>query len=99
MRSFHRIDLGGRSGFTLSEVLVATGVLALVLLSSYALIERDAHLSRSVLGISVAETRAQSMLFGIERELADARGESPLGQLTATLSAGNVAEVQVDATL
>ena len=62
---FHRAG----AGFTLVEALVAGCVLSLVLLSSYALIQHDSTLSQSTLGISVAETRAQAMLHGLERKL------------------------------
>lgn len=95
LETLHR----GRAGFTLIEALVAGCVLSLVLISSYALLQNDATLSRSTLGISVAETRAQAMLHGLERELADARGANPVAQLTLSISDTDVAGLRVDSTL
>ena len=69
---------------------VASCVLSLVLLSSYALLQNDATLSRSTLGISVAETRAQAMLHGLERELADARGANPIAPAKAAMIATRI---------
>lgn len=92
---FHRT----RGGFTLIEALVAGCVLSLVLISSYALLQNDATLSRSTLGISVAETRAQAMLHGLERELADARGANPIAQLTQTATDSETGSLRVDSTL
>lgn len=89
----------GRAGFTLVEALVAGCVLSLVLLSSYALLQNDATLSRSTLGISVAETRAQAMLHGLERELADARGANPVAQLTQPVTDSDVTGLRADSTL
>lgn len=88
-----------RAGFTLVETLVAACVLGLVLLSSYGLLHSDASLSRSTLGIAVAETRAQQMLHGFERELADARGANPVAQLTQTAPPEEQTGLRVDSTL
>lgn len=88
-----------RGGFTLLETVVATSILSAVLLTSYALLSRDADVSRSSLGIAIAEARAQSMLHGLERELADARGESPRATLVQTLASGATGAVRVSSTL
>jgi prepilin-type N-terminal cleavage/methylation domain-containing protein len=89
----------GASGFTLLEVLIASTVLTIALLCVYGLMTHDNQISQSTLGISYAEQKAQSLLYGLERELADARGANPKATLTANLNAGNNAHVQVDSTL
>lgn len=88
-----------RAGFTLVESLIAGSIFALVILGAYAALSRDATLSRSSLGISVAEMRAQQMLFAIEREVAGARGASPRTTATVALAAGATAELRVASTL
>jgi hypothetical protein len=98
MRTLTR-SFGGSTGLTLSEALVAASILAVVLLSSYALIQHDTQVSRSSLGIAVVESRAQAMLHGLERELADARGANPVAHLVQSASAAAVNHVEVDSTL
>lgn len=88
-----------RAGFTLVETLVAASILGAVLLACFTMLTHDAEVSRSTLGIAVAETRAQSMVHGLERELADARGESPRATLVQALGAGETGTARVSATL
>ncbi|MCB9913649.1 MAG: hypothetical protein H6828_00710 [Planctomycetes bacterium] len=90
---------GRKRGMTILELLVCTSLLATILLSVFAVIERDTHLARSTLGIAVAETKAQQMLRDIEAELADARGTNPIAQVTMGLGSGSTAELVVDSTL
>ncbi|MFO1009025.1 MAG: prepilin-type N-terminal cleavage/methylation domain-containing protein [Planctomycetota bacterium] len=87
------------AGFTLTEALIAASLFSVVLLSSYALLQQDAQVSQSALGISVAESRAQSMLHGLERELADARGASPTATLVNALGSNDSASMRVSSTL
>lgn len=87
-----------RSGFTLVEALIAGTVLSIVLLTAYGMLQHDAQLSRSTLGISIAETRCQSMVTEFERELADARGASPIAVQTGALPS-NGTLVTVSSTL
>lgn len=94
-----RITSHARSGFTLMEAIVATSILVVVLLASFGMLSRDTTLTRSSLGIQVAETRAQQMLHGLERELADARGANPTATLTAGVPSGGNRPLQVDSTL
>jgi hypothetical protein len=77
-----------RAGFTINEILFATAIMTVVLLASFALLQHDVQMQRSSLSISVAETKAQSMLYKLERELVDARGESPRATLTLSLGSG-----------
>jgi prepilin-type N-terminal cleavage/methylation domain-containing protein len=92
--------VGGESGgFTLLEMLVASSVLTIALISVFGLMTRDSQLSQSTIGISVAEQKAQALLYGLERELADARGANPKATLTANLGAGNTSQAAVDSTL
>src|SRR5437899_505713 len=87
-----------RAGFTLLEIMFAAGITTVLLLAAFALMDRESQLSRSTLGISVAETRAQQMLHGLERETSDARGANPKCTITAALGASNTAGIQVDST-
>lgn len=88
-----------RSGMTIMELTVASSIIAIILLSSFALLERDVNLSQSTVGISVAEMKAQQMLRKIEGELADARGATLNAVVTAQCAATDTTHVQVDSTL
>ena len=100
MKSSHRNEMHGRrGGFTLLETLIASGVLTIALICVFGLMTRDTQISQSTIGISVAEQKAEALLCGLERELADARGANPKATLTATLGAGAANHVSVDSTL
>ncbi len=78
---------------------MATSILVVILLSVFAVIERDSSLARSTLGITVAEMRAQQMLRRLQGDLADARGENPIASITASLGAADTDALTVDWTL
>ena len=99
MRRTSQLSPRPTAGFTLVEVMIASSVLVLILLAALATISRDAELSRSTLGISVAEMRAQQMLFSLSRELADARGANPRATAAVTVGAGETGSLTVDSTL
>jgi hypothetical protein len=84
---------------TMVELTVSLSISATILLSVFAVIQRDTQLAHSTLGISLAETKAQQLLRDLESELADARGANPIAQLTATLAAGTLGDLEVDSTL
>ena len=88
-----------RAGFTLVEIAVAAAITTVILLAAFALMDRESQLSRSTLGISIAETRAQQMLHGLEREISDARGANPKCTITAALGDLDTTQIQVDSTL
>jgi prepilin-type N-terminal cleavage/methylation domain-containing protein len=60
MRRTTYLTARATSGFTLVEIMIASSVLVLILLAAFATITRDAELSRSTLGISVARSRCCS---------------------------------------
>ncbi len=84
---------------TMVELIISFSIMATLLLSVFAVIQRDTHLANSTLGISLAEMKAQQMLRKIETELANARGANPIAQLTSTLNAGSTNDIHVDSTL
>jgi type II secretory pathway pseudopilin PulG len=86
-------------GFTLLEVLIASGVLTIALICVFGMLTHENQLSQSTIGISVAEQKAATMLYDLERELADARGSTPTATLTATLGGGQTNHIAVDSTL
>ncbi|HJO27187.1 MAG: hypothetical protein CMK00_03005 [Planctomycetes bacterium] len=88
-----------RSGFSLLEMVIASTLLTFILMASFALIERNGHLSVSTLGIAAAEQNAQRMLYSLERELADARGANPLAAVTTDLQEGATTALFVDSSL
>jgi len=88
-----------RRGFTLTEVVIASAILVVVMLSIFGLVQRDSQLAQSTLGISVAEMKAQQMLRTIEGELADARGANPIAALAADLAPDEAGAIEVDSTL
>jgi hypothetical protein len=89
---------GSRGGFTLLETLIASSVLTVALICVFGLMTHDSQISQSTIGISVAEQKAQALLCGLERELADARGANPKATLTSGVGPGaNL--IAVDSTL
>lgn len=84
-----RASRGARAGFTINEILFATTIMTIVLLGSFVAMQRDVQLQRSSLSISVVESKAQAMLYRLERELSDARGEVPRATLASALSPGD----------
>lgn len=88
-----------RAAFTLIEILIASGIMTAVLLACMGLLLRDGQLSRSTLGIALAETRAQQMLHALQRELCDARGTNPKAVVTLAIASGTTGALQVDSTL
>jgi hypothetical protein len=95
----HQGSRRARSGFSIVELIVATTLFVVVMASSLALMERDAHLSRSTLAISAIEDQANQMLHRIERELADALVDTPTAIVTNQLAAGSTTMLRVDSTL
>ena len=88
----------GQAGFTINEILFAATITTVVLLASFLAMQRDVQLQRSSISIAVAESKAQAMLFKLERELSNARGESPRATLTSTAGSGDGA-LQLTSTL
>lgn len=88
----------GRRGTTLIELLMSASILVVVLLSVFALVQRDSELSEATIGISDAETKAQTMLRRLEMELVHARGARPTATLTLDLSGAETGLVQVSST-
>ncbi len=81
------------------ELTVASGIISIILLSSFALLERDSQLAHSTLGISVAEMKAQQMLRKIEGELSDVRGATLTAVVSSECGATQSTHLQVDSTL
>lgn len=81
------------------EAIVASTLVAIMLLGTLALISRDTRLSRTILRTGNVEIMAQEMLFQIERHLANAHGESPMAIVTQQLDSGMTARLVVDSTL
>jgi len=89
----------GASGFTLVEVIVAGSILAGCLYAILGMAFRENQSGQSTLSIGSAETKAQEMLYSLERELVHARGASPAAVLTQALGAGELSSITVDSTL
>jgi len=88
-----------RAGFTIVEILFATTIMTGVLLASFIAMQRDVQLQRSSLSVSVAESKAQSMLYKLERELGDARGANPRATLSSALGPGGTTALVTPNTL
>ena len=84
---------------TILELSVASSIIAVILLASFALLQRDNDLAHSTLGIAVAEMKAQQMLRKLEGELADARGATLNAVISAQCASDQTSHLQVDSTL
>ncbi|MBK7641534.1 MAG: prepilin-type N-terminal cleavage/methylation domain-containing protein [Planctomycetes bacterium] len=87
-----------RSGFSLVEVLFAAGVISVVLLGSILLLSHDMQVSKSSISVQVAQNQAQTLIYSLEKELSNARGERPVATLTGALGAGAGGVITLDST-
>lgn len=85
-----------RAGYSIIELMIATTLFVVVMVSSLALMERDAHLSRSTLKITAIEDQSTQMLYRIERELSHALVSTPKAILRTPLGAGETARLEID---
>lgn len=76
-------------GSTIIELLIAMTLFTVVLLASMAMIDSGRDLSIKTMAVSSTEDLSQQMLYGLERELANAHGHEPIGVLGVALTAGS----------
>ena len=77
-----RAGRGSRRGSTMLEFVIASGILAAVILAIFGLVRRDTDLSRATLGIAVAEIKAREIVDTV-REAYGVGGASFLDLLDA----------------
>jgi hypothetical protein len=80
------------------EITITSAILVVVLFATFGIMQRDSELSKATIGIQIAETRAQQMLYELQSELADARGERPIASVAESLESAGTTLV-VDDTL
>lgn len=94
-----RVRYTRRSGYSIVELMIATTLFVVVMVSSLALMERDAHLSKSTLSITAIEDQSTQMLYRIERELADGLIDTPKIVLGNAMTANETGQMVVADTL
>ena len=87
-----------RAGFTLVESSFAATMLGVVLLGSIVLLARNTQMSQGSIGVHVAQNQAQALIYRLERELANARGERPVATLGEALGGGTGGTLRLDST-
>jgi len=85
-----------RSGFTLVEAIFAATLISVVIMGSVMLLSHDMDVSKSSISVQVAQNQAQTLIYAMEKELANAKGERPVATLTAALGAGAGGTVSLD---
>jgi Tfp pilus assembly protein PilV len=85
-----------RSGFTLVEALFAASLVSIVILGSIMLVSHDMQVSRSSISVQVAQNQAQTLIYAMEKELSNARGERPVATLTSALGTGSGGTLSLD---
>jgi len=88
-----------RSGYSLLELTFSVSIYALILLTTLGMLERDTHLSQSVLSTSHVEQMAQELIYRLKGELANAQGANPMAIVTADLGDMETQILRVDSTL
>jgi type II secretory pathway pseudopilin PulG len=86
------------SGFTLVESVFAASLLVIVILGAISLLSRDMQVSRGSITVQVAQNQAQTLIYALEKELANARGERPVTTLTAGLGSGSGGTIALEST-
>ena len=75
-----------RAGSTLIEVTFSTAILSVLLLSIFAVLERQGQLGTAALSTSITENRAIELASRLRRELVSARGKRVRCVLTAPIN-------------
>jgi Tfp pilus assembly protein PilX len=88
-----------RSGFTLVESIFAATLISVVIMGSIMLLSHDMDVSRSSISVQVAQNQAQTLIYALEKELSNAKGERPVASLTSALGAGAAGTVSLDSSL
>ena len=91
-----RATPNSRSAFTLVESLFAATLVGVVILGSLALLSRDMEVSRSSISVQVAQNQAQTLIYALEKELSNARGERPVATLTNAIGPGTLGGIALD---
>jgi hypothetical protein len=85
-----------QSGFTLVEGLFAATLVSVVIMGSILLLSHDMEVSKSSISVQAAQNQAQTLIYALEKELSNARGERPVATLTVGLGAGTGGTVTLD---
>ncbi len=85
-----------RSAFTLVESVFAATLVSVVILGSIALLSRDMEVSKSSISVQVAQNQAQTLIYALEKELSNARGERPVATLTSAIGSGTLGSILLD---
>jgi len=85
-----------RSGFTLVESIFSVTLLGVVIMGSVMLFSHDMEVSRGSISVQVAQNQAQALIYAVEKELSNARGERPVASLTGALGSGAGGTLSLD---
>lgn len=85
-----------RSAFTLVESVFASTLVGIVILGSIVLLSRDMEVSKRSISVQVAQNQAQTLIYALEKELANARGERPVATLTSAISSAATGSILLD---
>jgi len=88
-----------RSGHTLLELTFSMSIYVVILLSTLGMLERDTHLSQSVLSTTHVEQMAQELIYRLKGELANAQGANPTAIITESIDDHAHSALRVDSTL
>ena len=83
------LPIRAAAGFTLVENVFAVTLTSVVVLGCIVLFSRDVQVSRGTMSVQVAQNQAQTLVYAIEGELANARGERPVSTLAQALGSGS----------
>jgi len=88
-----------RAGHTLLELTFSISIYSVILLATLTMLERDTHLSKSVLSTTHVEQMAQELLYRLKGELANAHGSNPTAIVTEEFDDNDTTQLRVDSTL
>lgn len=87
-----------QTGFTLVEAIFAAMLVSIVVMGSIMLLSHDMQVSRGSINVQVAQNQAQTLIYSLEKELSNARGERPVATLTSALGSGAGGSITLDLT-
>ncbi len=85
-----------RSAFTLVEAVFAATLVSVVIMGSIMLLSHEMDVSKGSISVQVAQNQAQTLIYAMEKELSNAKGERPVATLTSALGAGAGGSVVLD---